>query len=76
MKALDTSQSKWAEASAQGADAEKKFCAELVGMVTDKGFAEMDSEFRAVADYVASDYGSIPTSPMLATIFAKRRRLV
>ena len=62
-------------ASAEGVDAEKKFCAELVGIVTNKGFAEMDSEFTALAEYVASDYGSVPTSPMLATIFAKRRRL-
>ena len=75
MKALDSCQSGWVNASAQGVDAEKKFCTELVRMITNKGFAGMDSEFRAVAEYVASDYGSVPTTPMLATIFAKRRRL-
>ena len=75
IKALDTCQSGWVNASAEGVAAEKTFCAELVGIVTNKGFVEMDSEFRALAKYVASNHASAPTSPLLAQIFAKRRRL-
>ena len=74
IKTLDSCKSGWVDASAKGVDSEKKFCVELVRMVTNKGFAEMESEFRAVAEYVASDYESVPTSPLLATILTKRRR--